>query len=94
MIRTILTLAALIVTMPALATDWVCNNGGDERVIGVQYEIPGQQVPCLVVYEKRTEGGTDYPWNAKGQVGFCEEKADYLKDRLEGFGWQCAASEE
>ncbi len=94
MIRTIFTVAALTVTVPAMATDWVCTNGGNERAIRVQYEEPGQPVPCLVVYEKRTEGMTDYPWNAKAQVGYCEEKADYLKERLVGFGWQCDAIAE
>ncbi len=88
-ISIIITFAFSLLSLPAVAGDWICKNGMSERVVRVQYEVPGQPVPCLVVYEKRDEGATDYPWNAKGQVGYCEEKADYLKERLEGFGWQC-----
>lgn len=85
---------ALAFSAPVHAGDWRCENGGNERIIRVQYETEGSAVPCMVVYDKITEGGTEYPWNAKGQAGYCEEKADYLKERLEGFGWTCAALTE
>lgn len=85
------TLMLLAFSSIASATDFVCTNGAAVREIQVIYESMTNQVPCKVEYNKKTEGGTTYPWSAKGQSGFCEEKAAYLADRLRGFGWTCDA---
>ena len=82
-------MASLGWTSGAAAHEYVCQQGSVKRMISVQHEVPGQEVPCIVKYDKPAEGKTEFPWRADHSAGYCEEKADYLANRLEGFGWSC-----
>ncbi|MCB1693670.1 MAG: hypothetical protein KDI19_12960 [Pseudomonadales bacterium] len=79
----------LALALPASAHDFVCRNGSAERMISVEHEIEGQDLPCVVKYDKKDTGDVLFPWNAANTPGFCEEKAEYLADRLGKFGWTC-----
>ncbi|XOV88245.1 MAG: hypothetical protein ACFHX7_25365 [Pseudomonadota bacterium] len=79
---------------PASAHEYLCRNGGMTRTIAVQHEIEGQEVPCVVRYDKPAEGKTEFPWNARTEPGYCAAKADYLATRLGSFGWQCERTDE
>lgn len=85
------TILLLILSPAILATEFNCTNGSAERSVKVVYTQENSPVPCQVVYEKKDTGTVEYPWNANNQVGYCEEKAEYLAERLRGFGWQCVA---
>lgn len=87
----VVALAAMALTWcaNAVAHEYVCRHGTMERMISVQHEVPGQEVPCAVKYDKPMEGGTSFPWSAEHTAGYCEEKADYLATRLGNLGWSC-----
>lgn len=88
-------IAMLVFGLPASAHEITCMNGQLQRNISVLHEVEGQEVPCVVKYEKPSEGGiTEFPWRADHQEGYCEEKADYLAERLASFGWECLKAEE
>lgn len=80
---------SLVIASPAAAQEYLCKNGAAERLISVQHEVDGQELPCVVRYEKKDEGATEFPWNARNQSGYCAEKAEYLATRLGRFGWTC-----
>ena len=91
---TLLFTAALTgLALPAFADEIVCRSGDQQRIISVEYERAGSPVPCRVRYDKPDEGGTtEYPWNAQGQAGYCEERAGFLASKLEGWGWTCTTT--
>lgn len=89
--KLIVTFVLLAISPIILANDYVCTHGSSERTINVAYSQKNSSVPCQVVYEKKDEGTVQYPWSANNLVGYCEEKATYLAERLGGFGWQCVS---
>lgn len=73
--------------LPATASD--CQYGSLNRSISVRYEVPGQSVPCQVLYEKHDEGVESTPWSAENESGYCEAKAAELHQTLIDLGWAC-----
>ena len=73
-----------------------CLRGGDlVRRVEI-YTEPGKTVPCEVHYFKDTEapGESEVLWSAEAQAGFCEQKAAEFVAKLQGWGWECGASED
>ena len=64
-----------------------CLDGSRERRVVVSYARPRRMVPCEVRY--RTHWGELLLWQAESQIGYCEAKADALRDRQQGAGWVC-----
>jgi hypothetical protein len=91
--KLILLISGLIFSQISFAHDYTCTQGSAKRHISVAHE-EGQELPCQVKYDKPDQASVEYPWNADSTPGYCEEKAEYLANRLESFGWQCAADEE
>jgi hypothetical protein len=58
------------------------------RSVAVEYQTPGHQLPCKVVYHKPPQTPSVL-WRAQAQVGFCEHKARELVGSLERSGWSC-----
>ena len=75
-----------------LANEFTCRDNNEIRMISVEYEHKGWQVPCKVKYEKPGEGLTEYPWSAQASPGFCEDRAAFLVDKLKNWGWDCEES--
>ena len=73
-----------------LANEFVCRSNSETRVISVEYEHEGWQVPCKVKYDKPSESLTEYPWSATAEPGYCEDRAKFLAAKLENWGWTCA----
>ncbi len=78
----------------ALATDthlFACRRGDEGRRVEIHYVVQGQPLPCEVTFYK--DNGVleqhETLWYAQYQVGFCEQQAQTLVDRLKGAGWQC-----
>jgi hypothetical protein len=71
-----------------------CTYGDMVRRVVIMTE-PGVSVPCEVHYFKDTEapGEDQVLWSASQQAGYCEEKAAGLVAKLEGWGWDCGATE-
>lgn len=87
-----LLISSLVIANPAIADEtYFCTYGQDERVLSVVYQDQDKKVPCEVRYQK--DGVTETLWDAKSEVGFCEEKAQAFVEKLRGWGWQCSASE-
>lgn len=86
----LLLLAAPVVS---LAAEYICKNEGATRTISVEYQADPDPVPCRVRYDRTDAGDVQYPWNARNQAGFCEQKAAELADRLGSFGWDCQRQE-
>ena len=81
----------------ALAQDagkYQCTHGDLVRRVEI-YTEPGVTVPCEVHYFKDTEapGQSEVLWSAQSQAGYCEQKATEFVARLEGWGWDCNASD-
>lgn len=79
----------LAFSFSAAAHEFTCTHGGMERTISVQHEVAGQEVPCVVRYDKPSEGKTEFPYSARHESGYCAEKAEYLATRLGTLGWSC-----
>ncbi len=73
----------------ASATEFECRANGEVRIISVEYEHKGWAVPCRVRYEKPAQNVTEYPWRADATPGFCEDRTEFLANKLETLGWQC-----
>lgn len=86
----LLSLLALLATPAHGIAD--CEYGKLSRSIEVVYEAPGQPVPCVVRYVKHDEEVESTPWQASNEAGYCEEKAEILRQTLVDLGWQCQAS--
>ncbi len=67
--------------------DYVCDNGGEKRIIKIAYQNDQQPVPCEVRYDKGQ--GEETLWSAQSEVGFCEAKADEFIQKQESWGWSC-----
>ncbi|MFL0809245.1 MAG: hypothetical protein K6L76_02405 [Agarilytica sp.] len=78
----------LAATVVNAAPAYICHHYDATREIEVVYEIPGQTVPCKVVYRK-PDGEQDL-WHAQAQDGYCEQKAAAFAAKQESWGWQCA----
>ena len=89
---------SMVIAATAYASDegtaYVCEHAGSVRVISVEYVNPPSSVPCRVVYEKTNENRVEYPWRARSERGYCEEKAEFLANKLSRMGWQCDAIKE
>ncbi|MBD3648150.1 MAG: hypothetical protein HUJ31_12030 [Pseudomonadales bacterium] len=91
--RAIFVLALLMLPAGSMAAEYICSNDSMTRTISVEYETAAQPVPCKVRYDKPDEGGVQYPWSANNQVGYCEQKAAELADKLNSYGWNCERQE-
>ncbi len=94
MIRYIAVLVLATLSPFTLANEFVCQSGGITRIISVEYEHKGWEVPCRVKYDKTDEGDVSYPWNAQATPGYCEDRAEFLADKLRNWGWVCTKKEE
>ncbi len=76
----------------------ICSNQDNRRIVTLDYLVPGNRVPCRVIYEKPTEkpGFSQILWSAENKVGYCEDKMDdFIHKKLEGkWGWQCSSREQ
>ena len=93
MIRLIFLFLICSTSSIAIANDFVCRSGNEQRLISVEYEHKGWQVPCRVKYEKPADGSVSYPWNAQASPGYCEDRAKFLVSKLENWGWDCTRKE-
>ena len=88
----------LFLALPGLAlaqgAETQCTYGDMVRRVVIMTE-PGVSVPCEVHYLKDTEapGEDQVLWSASQQAGYCEEQAASLVAKLEGWGWDCAATD-
>ena len=88
----------LFLALPGLAfaqgAETQCTYGDMVRRVVIMTE-PGVSVPCEVHYFKDTEapGEDQVLWSASQQAGYCEEQAAGLVAKLEGWGWDCAATD-
>ena len=87
--RTLSMLILAAFSPAVLANEFVCRSSSETRVISVEYEHKGWQVPCKVKYEKPAESLTEYPWSAKAEPGYCEDRAKFLAAKLGNWGWSC-----
>ena len=69
----------------------ICKHGEKERKIEVVYP-DGTEAPCEVQYTKDT--GMQVLWDAKTEIGYCEEKAAAYIEKQRSWGWQCEAVEQ
>ena len=88
---------ALVAPAVALSQDagkYQCTHGDLVRRVEI-YTEPGVTVPCEVHYFKDTEapGQSEVLWSAEAQEGYCEQKATEFVAQLEGWGWDCGASD-
>jgi hypothetical protein len=83
-------LAALTALSSGMAygLEYQCAHELAIRSVAVEYQKPGQQVPCKVVYHKPPRTPSVL-WQAQAQVGFCEHRARELVEGLERSGWFC-----
>ena len=75
----------------------VCTNKyAHKRVVTLDYIVAGKQVPCQVIYEKRTEkpGHRQVLWRANSSIGYCERKMKRFIRKLKRYGWQCSYKEK
>lgn len=87
--RTVSVLAIFLASPAVLANEFVCKANSEVRMISVEYEHKGWQLPCRVKYEKPAQGLTEYPWTAQAVPDYCEDKARFLASKLENLGWTC-----
>jgi hypothetical protein len=82
--------ASLLVSSAAIArtVEYQCARGLVVRNIAIEYRLPGQRVPCEVLYRKPSQI-RHVLWKARAQAGFCESKADQLLEKLDRSGWSC-----
>ena len=84
---------AVLVGSPSWAQEdsFECRQGELLRSVMIVYDVPGEAVPCQVVYSKPTEGAEDQVlWSAANESGYCEFKAKEFRAQLESWGWVCA----
>lgn len=87
----LMALSALFVSASLQAKEvYNCTNANLERKIAITYATEGAPVPCQVVYTKE-DGTTQDLWNAQGEAGYCEQKADEFAEKQRGWGWDCQA---
>lgn len=87
----LMAMSALFVSVSLQAKEvYDCKNANLERKIAITYTNEGAAVPCQVVYTKE-DGTTQELWNAVGEAGYCERKADEFAEKQRGWGWDCQA---
>jgi len=71
-----------------------CTYGDLQRRVEILRETAAQ-VPCEVHYYKDSEapGERQVLWSATNEVGYCENNAEELVAKLEGWGWDCGQGE-
>ncbi|RLJ18874.1 hypothetical protein DJ030_10850 [bacterium endosymbiont of Escarpia laminata] len=71
---------------------YLCELNGLERRIEIHYQQEIGLPPCEVRYFKEAEqpGSMQILWSADNETGYCEQKAAKFRQKLEGWGWQCA----
>jgi hypothetical protein len=73
---------------PVHAKDYLCNRNGITYWIQVDYEVPGQALPCSVsrwvLYQE-----PELLWRATKDPDFCQAKAEEIRQRLLSYGWLC-----
>jgi hypothetical protein len=79
---------AVLFVSSARSLEYQCVHELIIRSIAVEYQEPGQQVPCKVLYHKPPRIPS-MVWQAQTQVGFCEQRAKELARSLERSGWSC-----
>ncbi len=86
------TLISVLVTVPVIgfasSPGYLCHHGEQSREILVQYDVPGQSVPCGVLYRKAS--GEQELWRANDEDGYCEARAREFAAKQESWGWQCS----
>ena len=86
-----LTVLMFVPVFSASASSWICEKGDLMREVLVESEA-ANTAPCSVVYGKDTENqGSKTLWTAQYDGAYCDEKADGLAEKLEGYGWSCTA---
>ena len=71
--------------------EYACLNDEMIRVVYVEYLGGAGQPPCTVVYKKSPpeQPSQEFLWNAETNVGFCEDNARELVEKLRAGGWKC-----
>ena len=82
-------MAAVLLTAPVYGNAQ-CEYAELRRSIEVVYEAPSEPVPCAVRYVKHDEGVESMPWRASNEAGYCEAKAEALRQTLIDLGWRCS----
>ncbi len=86
------TLISMLISIPtisfAASPGYLCHHGDQSREILVEYDVPGQRVPCGVLYRKAT--GEQELWRANDEEGYCEARAREFASKQEAWGWQCS----
>lgn len=84
-----LTIGLVVSTYSPASEQYVCTLDNQLRKVRINYPT-GHQVPCSVIYEKPTEGGSKKTmWEAQQQIGYCETKANEFIEYLRDNGWNC-----
>ena len=89
----VLTAVTVLLTAPNIAgaESWICEHSNLIREIKVERETD-TPAPCSVVYNKDSEDqGSTVLWTARSDGAYCDEKADGLANKLQGYGWACTA---
>jgi hypothetical protein len=74
-------------------SDVRCTMSDEVRRVLTMHETDAP-VPCTVRYRKETEAPgapAEVLWSAENEAGFCEARAAEFVERLESWGWRCAA---
>ena len=80
--------SSMMIVNPAIADEtYLCTYGQEERVVSVVYQDQEKKVPCEVRYQK--DDTTETLWDAKSEVGYCEEKAQEFVQKQREWGWRC-----
>jgi hypothetical protein len=73
----------------SFADQYTCVASNETRLISVEHEHKGWNLPCKVKYEKPSEDTVEYLWNSQFTSGYCEDKAAFLAKKLQNGGWAC-----
>lgn len=93
MITTALALMLQAQPVAAPQIDMVCGHAGKERTVKVM--APAGDKACVLEYGKPDETGTsEILWSANNDPGYCATKVDGFVEKLETWGWSCAARVE
>jgi len=70
-----------------------CTLNGLSRRILINHPNSPATLPCEVTYYKDNEAPNTAKvlWKANNDAGYCEQQAQFMANRLGGWGWQCDA---